>query len=100
MKKILVTGGCGYIGGHTIVDLIDNGFDVISVDDLSRGSLRMLQGVEKIVGRPVKNYKVDLCNPEDTEAIFIENPDIAGIIHFAAYKSVPESVQEPLKYFK
>ena len=58
MKKILVTGGCGYIGGHTIVDLIDNGFDVISVDDLSRGSLRMLHGIEKIIGKPVKNYKV------------------------------------------
>jgi UDP-glucose 4-epimerase len=100
MKKILVTGGCGYIGGHTIVDLIANGFDVISVDDLSRGSLRMLNGIEKIAGRPVKNYKVNLCNLEDTEAIFIENPDIVGIIHFAAYKSVPESVQEPLKYFK
>lgn len=100
MKKILVTGGCGYIGGHTIVDLIQNGFDVISVDDLSRGSLKMLKGIEKIVGRPVKNYKVDLCNLDDTEAIFLENPDLEGVIHFAAFKSVPESVNEPLKYFK
>lgn len=99
-KKILVTGGCGYIGGHTIVDLIENGFDVISVDDLSNGSLRMLHGVEKIVGKVVKNYKVNLCDLEDTEAIFMENPDIVGIIHFAAYKSVPDSVREPLKYFK
>ncbi|XZF13567.1 UDP-glucose 4-epimerase GalE [Chitinophagaceae bacterium MMS25-I14] len=99
MKKILVTGGCGYIGAHTIVDLIANGFDVISVDNLSRGSLRMLYGIEKITGQKVKNYKVDLCNLEDTEAIFIENPEIIGIIHFAAYKSVPESVSEPLKYF-
>ncbi len=100
MKKILVTGGCGYIGGHTIVDLIQNGFDVISVDDLSRGSLKMLKGIEKIVGRPIKNYKVDLCNLDDTEAIFLENPDLEGVIHFAAFKSVPESVNEPLKYFK
>lgn len=100
MKKILVTGGCGYIGGHTIVDLIDNGYEVVSVDDLSKGSLRMLQGIEKIIGRKIKNYKVDLCNLEDTEAIFIENPDIEGIIHFAAYKSVGESVNEPLKYFR
>lgn len=98
-KKILVTGGCGYIGGHTIVDLINNGFDVISVDDLSRGSMRMLHGIEKITGRKVKNYKVNLCNLEDTEAIFTENPDLVGIVHFAAYKSVPESVREPLKYF-
>jgi len=100
MDKILVTGGCGYIGGHTIVDLIQNGFDVISVDNLSRGSLKMLEGIEKIVGRPIKNYKVDLCNLDDTEAIFLENPDIVGIIHFAAYKSVPESVEEPLMYFR
>ncbi len=100
MQKILVTGGCGYIGGHTIVDLIQNGFDVISVDDLSKGSLKMMKGIEKIVGRPVKNYKVDLCNLDDTEAIFLENPDIVGVIHFAAYKSVPESVHEPLMYFR
>src|SRR5690606_4983064 len=100
MKKILVTGGCGYIGGHTIVDLINHGFEVISVDDLSRGSLRILHGIEKIVRKPVKNYKVNLCNLEDTQAIFIENPDIAGIIHFAAYKSVPESVEQPLKYYQ
>ncbi len=99
-KKILVTGGAGYIGGHTIADLMANGFDIISVDDLSRGSMRMLHGIEKITGRKVKNYKVDLCNLEDTEAIFTENPGIAGIIHFAAYKSVPESVREPLKYFR
>lgn len=100
MKKILVTGGCGYIGGHTIVDLIDNGFEVISVDDLSKGSLRMLHGIEQILGRPIKNYKVNLCNLEDTQAIFMENPDIVGIIHFAAYKSVPESVNQPLKYYR
>jgi UDP-glucose 4-epimerase len=100
MKKILVTGGCGYIGGHTIIDLIENGFDVISVDDLSRGSVKMLHGIEKIVGRPVKNYKVNLCDLDDTEAIFLENPDIAGVIHFAAFKTVPESVAEPLKYFR
>ncbi len=100
MKKILVTGGCGYIGGHTIIDLIENGFDVISVDDLSRGSMKMMAGIEKIIGRPIKNYKVDLCNLDDTEAIFLENPDIAGVIHFAAYKTVPESVAEPLMYFR
>lgn len=98
--KILVTGGCGYIGGHTIVDLVNNGFDVISVDDLSRGSLRMLAGVEEILGKKIKNYKVDLTNLDDTQAIFIENPDIIGIIHFAAFKSVNESVVEPLMYYR
>ena len=99
-KKILVTGGCGYIGGHTIVDLIENGFEVISVDDLSRGTTNMMKGIEKAVGKPVKNYKVDLSNLDDTEAIFMENPDIAGVIHFAAFKSVPESVAEPIMYFR
>ncbi len=100
MKKILVTGGCGYIGGHTIVDLVNNGFEVISIDDLSRGSLRMLAGIEKVIGKPIKNYRVNLTNLEDTQAVFMENKDIAGIIHFAAYKSVPESVAHPLMYFQ
>lgn len=100
MKKILVTGGCGYIGSHTIVDLIQNGFDVVSVDNNSRSSLRILEGVEKITGKKVKNYKVDLCNFDDTHAIFAENDDISGVIHFAAYKAVGESVSKPLSYYE
>src|SRR3954462_11637982 len=100
MSKILVTGGCGYIGSHTIVDLIENGFDVISVDDNSRSTPRILEGVEKITGKKIKNYKVDLCNFDDTFAIFQENTDITGIIHFAAYKAVGESVALPLMYFE
>lgn len=100
MKKILVTGGCGYIGSHTLVDLIQNGFDVISVDNNSRSSLRILEGVEKITGKKVKNYKVDLCNFDDTHAIFAENDDIAGVIHFAAYKAVGESVLKPVSYYE
>ena len=96
MNKILVTGGCGYIGAHTIVDLIANGFDVVSADNNSRSNDNILAGVEKITGKAVKNYKVDLCIYDDTYAIFQENPDISGIIHFAAYKSVGESVEKPL----
>ena len=99
MKKILVTGGCGYIGSHTIVDLIENGFDIISVDNNSRSSERLLEGIEKITGRKVKNYKVDLCDFNDTNAIFEENEDIAGIIHFAAFKAVGVSVEKPILYF-
>jgi UDP-glucose 4-epimerase len=98
--KILVTGGCGYIGTHTIVDLVENGWDVIAVDNNARSHPAMLEGVEKITGRKVKHYKVDLCNFDDTHAIFQENTDIAGIIHFAAYKSVGESVEQPLLYFE
>lgn len=99
MKKILVTGGCGYIGSHTIVDLVQNGFEVISVDDNSRSSINILDGVEEIIGKKVKNYTVDLCNFDDTQAIFEENHDITGIIHFAAFKAVGESVEKPLMYF-
>lgn len=100
MAKILVTGGCGYIGSHTLVDLVENGYDVVSVDNNSRSSASVLKGVEKITGKPIKNYKVDLCNFDDTFAIFQENTDIAGIIHFAAYKAVGESVEKPLMYFE
>ena len=99
-KKILVTGGCGYIGSHTIVDLLENGFEVVSVDNNSRSNPRIMEGVEKITGKKVKNYKVDLCNFDDTYAIFQENEDISGIIHFAAYKAVGESVENPLMYFE
>lgn len=100
MKKILVTGGCGYIGAHTIVDLIENGFDPICVDNNSRSTPVLLEGIEKITGKKVKNYKVDLCSFDETHAVFQENPNIEGIIHFAAYKSVGESVHEPLLYFE
>src|SRR6185295_12102234 len=100
MGKILVAGGCGYIGSHTIVDLIENGFDVISIDNNSRSNPRILEGVERITGKKIKNYKVDLCNFDDTFAVFQENSDIEGIIHFAAYKAVGESVEKPLMYFE
>ncbi|MFZ1800488.1 MAG: UDP-glucose 4-epimerase GalE [Chitinophagaceae bacterium] len=100
MKKILVTGGCGYIGSHTIVDLIENGFDVISIDDNSRSTTYLLNGIERITGKKLKNYTVDLKNYDETRAVFQENEDISGIIHFAAYKAVGESVQQPLMYFE
>ncbi len=100
MAKILVTGGTGYIGSHTIVDLIENGFDVISIDNFSRSTTIALAGIEKITGKKVKNYTVDLKNFDETQAVFQENPDIDGIIHFAAYKAVGESVEEPLRYYE
>jgi UDP-glucose 4-epimerase len=99
MQTILVTGGCGYIGAHTIVDLIEHGFDVISVDNLSRATDASLNGIEKITGKKIKNYTVDLTNKSATESIFIENPSIIGIIHFAAFKAVGESVEKPLDYY-
>ncbi len=100
MQKILVTGGCGFIGSHTVVDLIENGFEVISIDDNSRSTTYLLDGIEKITGKKLKNYKVDLKNFDETLAVFQENPDITGVIHFAAYKAVGESVEIPLDYFE
>jgi len=100
MPKILVTGGCGYIGSHTLIDLTEHGYDVISVDNNKRSNPIILDNVEKITRKKIKNYKVDLCNYDDTFAIFQENEDIEGIIHFAAYKSVSESVERPLIYFE
>jgi len=100
MSKVLVTGGCGYIGSHTIVDLIDNGFEVISADNLSRSNPITFNGIEKITSKKIKNYKVDLADLNQAKIIFEEHKDIAGVIHFAAYKMVGESVKEPLKYYR
>jgi UDP-glucose 4-epimerase len=100
MKLILVTGGCGYIGSHTIVDLIENGYSVISIDNNSRSNANMLDGVKEITGITVKNYAIDLCDYKATHAVFEENVEIAGIIHFAAYKAVGESVSLPLDYYE
>ena len=72
MNKILVTGGCGYIGAHTIVDLIENGFHPISIDNNSRSTTALLTGIKEITGVVVKNYKVDLCDFDDTHAVFQE----------------------------
>ena len=100
MKKILVTGGAGYIGSHTLVDLIENGFEVLSADNNVRSSSEIFIRVEKITGKKIKNYKIDLCNYDDCKTIFNQHPDIVGVIHFAAYKAVGESVENPLLYFQ
>ncbi len=97
--KILVTGGMGYIGSHTIVDLISNGFDVISVDNFSRSTTQMQKGIESIVSKKIINYNIDLTNLTDTKKIFTNHNDIQGIIHFAAYKAVGESVEFPQLYY-
>ena len=99
MKKILVTGGCGYIGVHTIVDLIQNGYEVISVDNNSRSRSNILDNAATITGKKITNYAIDLCDLESTRTIFKDHNDIIGIIHFAAYKAVGESVEKPLMYY-
>ena len=96
--KILVTGGCGYIGSHTIVDLIENGYDVVSADNLSNSDEQVLDGIEKITGQRVINHNIDLAERAPTLTLF-EREQFTGVIHFAAYKAVGESVEQPLKYF-
>ncbi|WP_329904737.1 UDP-glucose 4-epimerase GalE [Porphyromonas pogonae] len=99
-QTILVTGGTGYIGSHTTVELQQSGYNVIIIDNLSNSSADVINGIEAITGIRPKFYEGD-CNDEKTiERIFTENPGIAGVIHFAASKAVGESVQKPLLYYK
>ncbi len=100
MGKILVTGGTGYIGSHTAVELIGQGFEVVIVDNLSNSQERTLDGIEEITGVRPLFERFDLCDTARTEAFFKKYTDIDAIIHFAAYKSVGESVREPLKYYR
>lgn len=100
MKKILITGGAGYIGSHTIADLIENGFEVISIDNFSNSFPSSFDNLEKLTGKKIKNYNIDLCNFGDVRKVFQENNDISGIIHFAALKYINESVEEPIKYYR
>lgn len=100
MNKVIVTGGAGYIGSHTIIELLENtDFEVISVDNFSNSSEETYDRIEKITGKRVKHYAVDLCNYYEAEEIFKGEKNISGIIHFAAFKSVPESVENPHKYY-
>jgi len=98
--KILITGGAGYIGSHTIIEILENtNWEVISIDNYSSSSEKTYQRIERITGKKIKYYNVDLTNLSLTDKVFEENSDIAGIIHFAAFKSVPESVENPLLYY-
>lgn len=99
-QKILVTGGTGYIGSHTAVELIQAGYEVVIIDNLSNSNIAVLDGIESITGvRPVF-FKGDCNNIEDLRRLFTENPGIQGIINFAASKAVGESVQKPLLYYR
>ncbi|MBR2213035.1 MAG: UDP-glucose 4-epimerase GalE [Eubacterium sp.] len=99
MGKILVTGGAGYIGSHTVVELLDNGYDVVVVDNLSNSSKESLNRVEQITGKTVKFYENDIADMDAMDKIFEEN-DIDAVIHFAGLKAVGESVEKPLEYYK
>ncbi len=98
-KRILVTGGAGYIGLHTTIELLEAGYEVVIVDDLSRADKRMLDRLEKLTERSPSFYQVDCTNGADLDRVFREESPIEGVIHFAAYKSVGESVDSPLLYY-
>jgi UDP-glucose 4-epimerase len=98
--KILVTGGAGYIGSHTTVELIQEGFQPIIVDNLCNSSVKNLEGIRAVTGTIVRWYNVDCTNELEFKEVFEKEKDIVGAIHFAAYKSVEESVREPEKYFQ
>src|SRR4051812_44052958 len=100
MAKILVTGGLGFIGSHTVVELVNAGFEPIIVDDLSNSNPKILDQLTKIIGFTPVFYKLDLCDEQGVKSFAAEQPDIAGIIHFAAFKAVGESVEKPLKYYR
>jgi UDP-glucose 4-epimerase len=99
-KKILVTGGTGYIGSHTSVELIENGFDVVIIDNLSNSEASVVERIKEITGiRPVLEV-FDLCDEQRLNNFIEKNEDIVAIIHFAAYKAVGESVIKPLEYYR
>lgn len=99
MSKILVTGGTGYIGSHTVVELQRAGYEPVIVDNLSNSTVKILDQIEQITGKRPEFHEFDLCDTDRTQAFIHEHADISGVIHFAASKAVGESVQQPLKYY-
>lgn len=97
--KILVTGGTGYIGSHTVVELINAGFEVAIIDSLENSHKEVLNGIKNITGTAPAFYQIDLQDKNKVEEFFSSNKDIDGVIHFAAYKAVGESVAQPVKYY-
>lgn len=98
--KILVTGGTGFIGSHTAVELQEQGFEVVIVDNLSNSNIEVLDNIAKITGKRPHFEQFDLCDQARTADFFRRHNDLAGIIHFAAYKAVGESVEKPLMYYR
>ena len=100
MSKILVTGGTGYIGSHTVVELQKAGYEVIIVDNFDNSNIKIIDQITKITGVKPGFFELDLCEELKTIDFIKNNPDISGVIHFAAHKAVGESVQAPLKYYR
>jgi UDP-glucose 4-epimerase len=98
--KILVTGGLGFIGSHTVVELVAAGFEPIIVDNLNNSDPVILSRIQKIVGQEIKHYKIDCCEKDKLAHVFQSEMPISGSIHFAAFKAVGESVEFPVKYYR
>ena len=96
---ILVTGGAGFIGSHTAVELLNAGYDIVVVDNYMNSSPKALDRISEITGKKFRSYEVDLCDKDALEKVFVENPDIDGAIHFAGLKAVGESVAQPARYY-
>ncbi len=100
MPTILVTGGTGYIGSHTVVELLEEGMEVVIIDNLSNSNREVLDGISEITGKKPYFEEVDLRDRSSTYGVFEKYPDIEAIIHFAAFKAVGESVEKPLAYYE
>lgn len=98
--SILVSGGAGYIGSHTVLRLLESGYDVVVFDNLSNSSEESLKRVQKLAGKSLKFYEADMLDRTAMNRIFDENPDITALIHFAGLKAVGESVAKPVEYYK
>lgn len=97
--KVFVTGGAGFIGSHVCVELLNASYEVVIADNFSNSKPETVENIQKITGKPVSFYRIDLCEPEGVRRIFAEH-SIDAVIHFAGLKSVPESVQKPLEYYE
>jgi UDP-glucose 4-epimerase len=100
MKKVLVTGGLGFIGSHTVVELHNAGFEAVIIDNLSNSSISVLDGIERIIGHKPLFQNIDLRNKAAVQQFFAQHQDVVGVIHFAASKAVGESVENPLLYYE
>lgn len=100
MKRVLLTGATGYIGSHVAVELVNAGYNVIGVDNFSNSTPKVLDGIEKILGKRIDFMEVDCTDMEAFAKVFEQYPDIEAAIHFAAYKAVGESVAQPVKYYR
>ena len=99
-KKIIVTGGCGYIGSHTVIELIESGYDVLVFDNLSNSTEASLDRIKQITGTRPAFFQIDLSDAKETNRCFKQHQDAQAVIHFAAHKAVGESVTDPLKYYQ